>query len=242
MGDIAELKPGQVRGQEHHVPGGGTWGRGAPGTRPGRGRGPLWCRLVRGQAPCPRSLGCRPAGHADAAHQRAGWHRGRPHCHQHGRGAPLRGVQRGLCRQGLGHHEGTGGAPSPWFRWPRVGLAAGRPRATSPLSPLQGRAAELRAAGSDVHLEVSDNALLALQGSRAPTRAGTRHRRRGVSPWDPPSCGALRRPCLLRPAPLPVSHLAQALSPLQSHLSPQAPPWRRCCRQGCRTTWPSCPS
>lgn len=221
---------------------GGTWGRGAPGTRPSRGRGPPWCRLVRGRAPCPRSLGCRPTGHADAAHQRARWHRGRPHCHQHGRGAPLRGVQRGLCRQGLGHHEGTGGAPSPWFRWPRVGLAAGCPRATSPLSPLQGRAAELRAAGSDVHLEVSDNALLALQGSRAPTRAGTRHRRRGVSPWDPPSCGALRRPCLLRPAPLPVSHLAQALSPLQSHLSPQAPPWRRCCRQGCRTTWPSCPS
>lgn len=242
VGDIAELKPGQVQGQERHVPGGGTWGRGAPGTQPGRGRGPPWCRLVRGQAPCPRSLGCRPAGHADAAHQRAGWHRGRPHCHQHGRGAPLRGVQRGLCRQGLGHHEGTGGAPSPWFRWPRVGLAAGRPRATSPLSPLQGRAAELRAAGSDVHLEVSDNALLALQGSRAPTRAGTRHRRRGVSPWDPPSCGALRRPCLLRLAPLPVSHLAQALSLLQSHLSPQAPPWRRCCRQGCRTTWPSCPS
>lgn len=130
----------------------------------------------------------------------------------------------------------------PWFRWPRVGLAAGRPRATSPLSPLQGRAAELRAAGSDVHLEVSDNALLALQGSRAPRRAGTRHRRRGVSPWDPPSCGALRRPCLLRPAPLPVSHLAQVLSPLQSHLSPQAPPWRRYCRQGCQTTWPSCPS
>uniref|UniRef100_A0A493TP94 Aminomethyltransferase, mitochondrial n=1 Tax=Anas platyrhynchos platyrhynchos TaxID=8840 RepID=A0A493TP94_ANAPP len=164
VGDIAELKPGQVRGQEHHVPGGGTWGRGAPGTQPSRGRGPPWCRLERGQAPCPRSLGCRPAGHTDAAHQRAGWHRGRPHCHQHGRGAPLRGVQRGLCRQGLGHHEGTGGAPSPWFGWPRVGLAAGCPRATSPLSPLQGRAAELRAAGSDVHLEVSDNALLALQG------------------------------------------------------------------------------
>lgn len=37
------------------------------------------------------------------------------------------------------------------------------------LSPFQGRAEELRAAGGDVHLEVSENALLALQGNRLPT-------------------------------------------------------------------------
>ena len=42
------------------------------------------------------------------------------------------------------------------------------PHASSPLSPWQGRAAELQATGSDIHLEVSDNALLALQGSGGP--------------------------------------------------------------------------
>lgn len=41
------------------------------------------------------------------------------------------------------------------------------PRGSSALSPWQGRAAELQATGSDIHLEVLDNALLALQGSRA---------------------------------------------------------------------------
>lgn len=45
------------------------------------------------------------------------------------------------------------------------------PRASSPLSPWQDRAAQLQATGSDVHLEVSDNALLALQGSGSPTWA-----------------------------------------------------------------------
>ncbi|NWR41684.1 GCST protein, partial [Regulus satrapa] len=41
---------------------------------------------------------------------------------------------------------------------------------TSPLSPWQDRAAQLQATGSDVHLEVSDNALLALQGSPSMAR------------------------------------------------------------------------
>ncbi|XP_033922064.1 aminomethyltransferase, mitochondrial isoform X5 [Melopsittacus undulatus] len=38
------------------------------------------------------------------------------------------------------------------------------PHGSSSLSPWQGRAAELQATGSDIHVEVLDNALLALQG------------------------------------------------------------------------------
>ena len=62
------------------------------------------------------------------------------------------------------------------------------PRASSLLSPWQGRAAELQATGSDVHLEVSDNALLALQGSGGPT-------------WACPPPG----PCPMDVSALPVS-------------------------------------
>lgn len=98
------------------------------------------------------------------------------------------------------------------------------PRASSPLSPWQDRAAQLQATGSDVHLEVSDNALLALQGSGSPT-------------WACPPLG-----------PLPVDVTALLTSPptslataVFSHLPPQVPPWHGFCRQGCRMTWPSSP-
>lgn len=62
-------------------------------------------------------------------------------------------------------------------------------RGSRPLSPWQDRAAQLQATGSDVHVEVSDNALLALQGSGGPT-------------W----------PCPL-PGPLPVNVTALPISP-----------------------------
>lgn len=62
-------------------------------------------------------------------------------------------------------------------------------RGSRPLSPWQDRAAQLQATGSDVHVEVSDNALLALQGSGGPT-------------W----------PCPL-PGPLPVNVTALPTSP-----------------------------
>lgn len=113
----------------------------------------------------------------------------------------------------------------------------------SPLSPWQGRAAELQAAGSDVHLEVWDNALLALQGSGDLAWAGTEHHRVGVSPSVGAELHPPLGPCLMDVHALPVSSPPSPDTAIpQSYLPPQVPPWHRCCRRGCRMTWPSCPS
>lgn len=125
------VRPGsrQVRGE----PGGGGHRRAEAGTGTGHWGGgggeprhPARSKVSRdapggaeGWAACPRSQGPRPAGHLDAAHQREGWHRGRPHRHQRVGRSPLRGVQRRLRRQGLGHLEGTG-PPEPPGRWGRA--------------------------------------------------------------------------------------------------------------------------
>lgn len=98
------------------------------------------------------------------------------------------------------------------------------PRASSPLSPWQDRAAQLQATGSDVHVEVSDNALLALQGSGGPMWA-----------CRPPG------PHLVDVTALPTSPPLSWALPSSSHLHPQVPPWHGFCRQGCQMTWPSSP-
>ncbi|KAI6077395.1 Aminomethyltransferase, mitochondrial [Aix galericulata] len=172
VGDIAELKPGQVRGQERHVPGGDA---GARGT----------------------------------------WHPARQ-----GQRAPV-GTLTLLTNERGGIVDDlivTNTAEEHLYVVSNAGCA------DKDLAIMKGRAAELRAAGSDVHLEVSDNALLALQGSRAPRRAGTRHRRRGVSPWDlPPPPGSPPRvpprPGAVSPSKPPVPPGPSMAQVLQAGLS-----------------------
>lgn len=62
VGDIAELRPGQV------------WGRAGGSRATGAGHAALRGRTARRRAPPGPST--RPAGHPDAAHQRARRHRG----------------------------------------------------------------------------------------------------------------------------------------------------------------------